>query len=126
MSVRFQPFKLERSVVSAGEMRWLPVADIYVRLTPMRHRVRVKRGSQIALASHEARMRFHGDVAPGLRLRRKQRIVLIHAVEIMGRRQSWLSCMCEEQQSLGAGRAIEAQSSEALSSDSQSSKESEA
>ena len=91
--------------MAAGQMRWLPIADLYVRLSPMRHQVALRRGDATIIASHEARMRVHPDVAPGLRLRRQNRILFIHAVEPMGRRQSWLSCLCEEQQSLKAGHA---------------------
>lgn len=103
--VRFSDWTLERAEASAGRLRWLPVADIALQLKPLRHRPAVQRGRDTVLVSHEARLRAGPDIKPGMRLRRDGRLLLIHAVEAAGRREGWLTCQCEEQQSLAAGRA---------------------
>ncbi len=97
---RYQSFQLERAVASVGHVEWESLAEVFVRLTPMRHRVSVRHGSETLLATHEARLRHGAPVKAGMRFRREGRVLLIHNVEPMGRREGWLSCLCEEQQNL--------------------------
>lgn len=97
---RFQNFTLERSLASGGHVRWQAVAQVSVRLSPLRRRPSLRQGSESVLATHEVRLRTLSGVRPGMRLRDASRVLLIHSVDAIGRRETWLSCLCEEQQRL--------------------------
>lgn len=99
--LRFKSYSLERAFAGPGSLAWQVVGAPQVRLRRLRHRLTVQRGQTAAVATHEARLRPGLPVEPGMRLSRDGRHFFIHSVELFGRRENWLRCLCEEQQPLG-------------------------
>ena len=50
---RFVRFKLEQAEATGGHLRWVPVAELYLRLSAVRHRVALRRGDKTLIATHE-------------------------------------------------------------------------
>lgn len=94
---RLQLYRLERAVAEAGSVRWQSLAPIWVLMRPLRGRPQLRRGDPQITISHRAQMRRHGELQVGMRLHRGGRSYLIHHAEPMGRREGWVSCLCEEQ-----------------------------
>lgn len=92
-----QIYHLERAVADAGSVRWRPLAQIWVLMRPLRGRPQLQRGEPQIILSHRAQMRRHAELEVGMRLQRAGRSFLIHFAEPMGRREGWISCLCEEQ-----------------------------
>jgi len=99
---RFELFDLEKSTAQAGRVNWQPIMQLSGRVTRLRSRPTVRRGNEVVVMTHRVRLRRIGEVAPGMRLRQTRRVLIIHDVETTGRRQGWLSCLCEAQKSLTA------------------------
>lgn len=97
---RFHSFELERSIASGGHVRWETMAQVDARVSPLRRRPSLRQGNDVVLATHEVRFRHRLGVRAGMRLRHPSRLLLIHSVDAVGRREGWLSCLCEEQQRL--------------------------
>lgn len=97
---RFELFELEKSEAQAGRVSWQPVMQLSARVTRLRSRPTLRRGNDVVVMTHRVRLRRIDEIAPGMRLRQTRRVLIIHDVEIIGRRQGWLSCLCEEQKSL--------------------------
>ncbi len=94
---RFLTFKLEVNQVNDGHITWQELAEVRVLLQRLRSRPGVRRGAETVTASHHVRLRFRADVEIGMRLRLDKRVLIIHQMETVGRRNGWLSCLCEEQ-----------------------------
>ena len=94
---RLQLYQLEREVAQSGSVRWQSLAPIWVLMRPVRGRPQLRRGDPQIIISHRAQMRRHQDLEVGMRLMRSGRSFLIHHAEPMGRREGWVSCLCEEQ-----------------------------
>lgn len=101
---RFELFDLEKSTARAGRVNWQQIMQLSARVTRLRSRPTLRRGNDVVVMTHRVRMRRVDALAPGMRLRQSQsqsqRVLIIHDVETTGRRQGWLSCLCEEQKSL--------------------------
>lgn len=94
---RLQLYQLEKSVAEGGSLSWQLVARVWVVMRPLRGRPQLRRGEPQIIISHRAQLRAYADLQAGMRLRRATRSFLIHHAEPMGRREGWLSCLCEEQ-----------------------------
>ncbi len=94
---RFSAFKLEVARAGDGHVAWQELAEVRVLLQRLRSRPGLRRGAETVTASHHVRLRFRTDVEVGMRLRHDKRALIIHQVEAVGRRNGWLSCLCEEQ-----------------------------
>lgn len=97
---RFLPFDLEASRAAAGRVRWQKIATVSLHLQRLRSRPMVRQGAELVLLSHHVRLRFRADVELGMRFRSDKRVLVIHQVETTGRRNGWLSCLCEEKRVL--------------------------
>lgn len=94
---RLHLYQLQKSVAQDGHMAWLTVTPIWVLLRPLRTRALVRQGEAQFVATHRAQLRHHAELQPGMRLLRdKRQFIILHA-EPLGRRDGWLSCLCEEQ-----------------------------
>lgn len=99
---RFQAFELEKAQAQAGRVSWQHVMQLSARVTRLRSRPTLRRGDNVVVITHQARLRRIAEIEPAMRLRQNRRVLIIHDVEIIGRREGWLSCLCEEQKSLSA------------------------
>jgi SPP1 family predicted phage head-tail adaptor len=94
--MRVQFFKLEKPVLVAGRQTWQPIRDVWLKLSPVRGRLRVRLGVQTLNATHKARLRYCADLEPGMRFRKGSQILMIHQVDNQDQRFKWQSCFCEE------------------------------
>jgi len=97
---RLFTFDLETRKAAKGHVSWQKTATVSVYLQRLRSRPMVRQGAEMVLLSHHVRLRFRADVDIGMRFRNDKRVLVIHQLETTGRRNGWLSCLCEEQRVL--------------------------
>ncbi len=94
--MRVEFFSLEQASLSAGRQSWAEIDGLWLSISPVRGRLVLRQGAHSQIVSHKVRLRYHPQVAPGLRFRKGSRVLVIHHVETLDSRQRWQSCLCEE------------------------------
>lgn len=94
--MRQHPYILEKPILIGRRPGWARVAELWATAWPKRSKWRAPDGSEEEQVTHEVRLRFRSDLAPGMRLRRGARHLLIHHVEDVDGRGRYQLCQCEE------------------------------
>lgn len=103
---RLQLYELEHAVAQDGHVTWQGLAPVWVSLRVLRNRVVMSRGEVQAQLTHRAQLRRHDLLRVGMRLRRGEASFIIHQVAPLGRREGWLTCLCEAHEPLLKQQAI--------------------
>ncbi|KUO65533.1 MAG: head-tail adaptor protein [Alphaproteobacteria bacterium BRH_c36] len=75
---------------------WTEVGEVWARLRPLGGTERSEADAIAGSVSHEAVMRYRGDLGPELRLRLGTRVFDIRAVFDIDERRRFLRCLIEE------------------------------
>lgn len=94
--MRQHPYILEKPILVGRRPAWARVTQVWATAWPKRSKWRAPDGSEEEQLTHEVRLRFRADMAPGMRLRRGPRALLIHHVEDVDGRGRYQLCQCEE------------------------------
>lgn len=77
---------------------WVPVDEVFARITPRRRRETVQAGRQVGVVTHRITMRWRDDIGGDLRLISDGVIYRVLVAEDADPMRRFVDCWCEEEQ----------------------------